>query len=87
MGYRIVYTKHAEKDARKLEQANLKNKAISLLKIIKENPYQNPPPYEKLIGDLKWMYSRRISIQHRIVYLVDEDMGIVKIIKLWTHYE
>ncbi len=96
MGYRLVFTKRAEKDARKLEQMKLDKKAIDLLKIIRENPYQNPSPYEKLIGDLKGMYSRRINIQHRLVYEVldkeisgdhtgDEYDGIIKIIKMWTH--
>lgn len=86
MGYKLVFTKRAEKDARKLEQVKLEAKAIALLKIIKENPYQNPPPYEKLIGDLKGLYSRRINIQHRLVYQI-LDNGIVKILKMWSQYE
>ena len=89
MGFRLVYTKQAEKDAKRLEKTSpqLKKKAINLLKIIKENPFQNPPPYEKLIGDLKGMYSRRINIQHRIVYDVLKDEKVVKILSMYTHYE
>jgi len=87
MGYRIVFTKRATKDAEKLEQAKLDKKAKELLKIIRNNPYQNPPPYEKLVGDLYGSYSRRINIQHRIVYDVIEDEKVVKILKMWTHYE
>lgn len=95
MGYKLIFTKHAENDARRLEQAGLDKKAISLLKFIKGNPYRNPPPYEKLLGDLKGMYSRRINIQHRLVYAVlsnetDEKdpngnlyEGIVKVLKMW----
>lgn len=89
MGFRLVYTKQAEKDAKRLEKTSpqLKKKAINLLKIIRENPFQNPPPYEKLIGDLKGMYSRRINIQHRIVYDVLKDEKVVKILSMYTHYE
>lgn len=99
MGYKLKYTKQADKDARKLEQVGLDNTAKELLKIIKKNPFQNPPPYEKLKGKLKDLYSRRINKQHRIVYevlpndekLKDEDgklfKGIAKIIRMWTHYE
>ncbi|MBA1335766.1 MAG: YoeB toxin protein [Firmicutes bacterium] len=99
MGYKLVFTKRAENDARKLEQAGLEKKAIDLLKIIKNNPYQTPPPYEKLSGDLKGMYSRRINIQHRLIYAVFSNStnqkdsngvlyeGIVKVLKMWTHYE
>ncbi|BCV21994.1 Txe/YoeB family addiction module toxin [Moorella sp. Hama-1] len=87
MGYKLIYTRQAEKDARKLEQAGLDRKAKELLKIIKENPFQTPPSYEGLKGDLKGAYARRINIQHRIVYEVLRDERVVKIIRMWTHYE
>lgn len=87
MSWEIVYTKQAQKDAKKLASAGLKNKAQSLLDVLKENPYQKPPPYEKLVGDLSGAYSRRINIQHRLVYQVYEKEKIVKVIRLWTHYE
>lgn len=87
MSWEVVYTKQAQKDARKLARSGLKRKAIELLEILKVNPYQNPPPYEKLVGDLSGAYSRRINIQHRIVYQVLESERIVKVIRLWTHYE
>lgn len=89
MGYRLIYTKKAEKDAKKLEKTDLqlKHKAIELLKIIKEKPFQNPSPYEKLIGDLRGMYSRRINIQHRIVYYVIKENKVVKILSMYSHYE
>ena len=87
MSWELVFTKQAQKDAKKLASAGLKPKAQSLLTIIKENPYQNPPPYEKLIGDLSGSYSRRINIQHRLVYQVYEEERVIKIIRLWTHYE
>lgn len=87
MGYIIVLTKQAQKDAQKLEACSLDKKAKELLKLIKENPYQNPPPYEKLVGDLKGFYSRRINIQHRIVYEVYDKEKTIKILRMWTHYE
>lgn len=87
MGYIIVITKQAQKDAKKLESCNLDKKAIELLKIIKENPYQTPPPYEKIIGDLKGFYSRRINIKHRIIYEVYEKENTIKILRMWTHYQ
>ena len=87
MGYIILLSKQAQKDAKKLENSNLDKKAKILLKTIKENPYQNPPSYEKLVGDLKGFYSRRINIQHRIVYEVLEEEKIIKILRMWTHYE
>ena len=87
MRWQLVYTKHAQKDAKKLAASGLKDKAMNLLKVLEENPYQNPPPYEKLVGDLAGAYSRRINIQHRIVYEVLEQEHIVKILRLWTHYE
>jgi Txe/YoeB family toxin of toxin-antitoxin system len=83
----IYHTKQAQKDAKKLASANLKAKAKELLNIIQENPYQNPPPYEKLVGDLTGAYSRRINIQHRLVYQVLEKEHSIKVIRLWTHYE
>jgi len=85
--WKIYYTKKAQKDARKLASSGLKNKAEVLLQIISENPYQNPPPYEKLVGDLSGTLSRRINIQHRLVYQVYEQEKSVKILRLWTHYE
>ncbi len=87
MSWELVYTKQAQKDAKKLSGSSLKNKAQELLKIIEKNPYQNPPPYEKLVGDLAGAYSRRINIQHRLVYQVLEVEHVVKVIRLWTHYE
>ena len=87
MGYIIVLTKQAQKDAQKLEACNLETKAKELLKIIKENPHQNSPAYEKLKGDLKGFYSRRINIQHRIIYEVYEKEKTIKILRMWTHYE
>jgi len=83
----LVYTKQAQKDAKKLATSGLKNKAKSLLDIIQKDPYLNPPPYEKLVGDLSGAYSRRINIQHRLVYQVYEKEHTVKVIRLWTHYE
>ena len=87
MSYQLVYTKQARKDARKLTAAGLADKAKKLLSIIGSNPYQNPPPYEKLVGDLSGALSRRINIQHRLVYEVVESAKTVKVIRLWTHYE
>lgn len=85
--YSIVYTKAALKDVTKLKAAGLSSKAKALLDVIRENPYQTPPSYEKLVGDLKGLYSRRINVQHRLVYQVYEEEKIVKIISLWSHYE
>jgi len=87
VSWELVYTKHAQKDARKLAASGLKRKTQELLKVLKENPYQNPPPYEKLVGDLSGAYSRRINIQHRLVYQVFEEEHVVKVLRLWTHYE
>jgi len=87
VSWKVVYTKEAQKDAKKLSSAGLKDKAKQLINIIKENPYQNPPPYEKLIGDLSGSYSRRINIQHRLVYQVYEEEKTIKVIRLWSHYE
>jgi len=83
----LVYTKQAQKDAKKLASSNLRDKAQTLLDIIQINPFQNPPPYEKLVGDLAGAYSRRINIQHRLVYEVVESENTIKILRMWTHYE
>ncbi|MEH2027352.1 Txe/YoeB family addiction module toxin [Nostoc sp.] len=85
--WRLIYTKQAQKDAKKLASSNLKEKAEELLAVLEENPFQNPQPYEKLVGDLSGAYSRRINIQHRLVYEVIESEQVVKIIPMWTHYE
>ena len=87
MSWKLVYTKKAQKDAKRLAQSNLKKKAESILTIIKNDPYQKPPAYEKLVGDLSGAYSRRINIQHRLIYQVFENEKIVKVIRMWTHYE
>lgn len=86
MSWELVFTKQAQKDAKKLARAGLKKKTQILLRVITANPFQNPPPYEKLIGDLTGAYSRRINIQHRLVYQVVRKGSIVKIIRMWTHY-
>lgn len=85
--WQLYYTKQAQKDAKKLSSAGLRSKAERLLSIIESNPFQNPPPYEKLIGDLTGAISRRINIQHRLVYQVLQDEKAVKIIRMWTHYK
>jgi Txe/YoeB family toxin of toxin-antitoxin system len=85
--WKIVYTRQAQRDARKLAASGLREKAETLLDILSEDPFKSPPPYEKLVGDLSGAYSRRINIQHRLVYQVLEDIKIVKIIRMWTHYE
>ena len=85
--YKILYTKRAVKDVPKLKSSGLNTKAKKSIDIIRINPFQTPPPYEKLVGDLQGAYSRRINIQHRLVYQVLEDTKIVKILSLWTHYE
>ncbi len=85
--YKILFTKQAQKDARKLSSSNLKKNAEGLLNIIKTNPFCDYPPYEKLIGDLTGAFSRRITIQHRIVYQVLEEEKIVKVIRMWMHYD
>nr|WP_321398599.1 Txe/YoeB family addiction module toxin [uncultured Desulfobacter sp.] len=87
MIWKVVYTKQAQKDAKKLSSSGLKLKAKEIIEILKENPYQTPPPYEKLIGDLSGAYSRRLNIQHRIVYQIMDADKIVKILRMWTHYE
>ena len=85
--YKIVYTKIAVKDIPNLKAVHLEKTAKALIEIIKENPYQTPPPYEKLVGDLEGLYSRRINIKHRLVYKVLEEEKVIKILSLWTHYE
>ena len=85
--YKLLYTKQAQKDATKLSASNLKKKAEEILEILKNDPFLDYPPYEKLIGDLTGAFSRRLNIQHRIVYQVYEKKKIVKIIRMWTHYE
>ncbi len=87
MTWQLVYTRQAQRDARKVAAAGLRPKAEELLELLARNPFQNPPPFEKLIGDLKGAYSRRINIQHRLVYQVLEQEQIVKILRMWTHYE
>ena len=87
MSWRVVFTKQARKDAKKLSAAGFRPKAEELLAIVRENPYQTPPPYEKLIGDLSGAYSRRINIQRRLVYQILDDEQTVKVIRMWTHYE
>lgn len=85
--WRLAFTEQAQKDAKKLSQAGLRGKAEVLLDIPCENPFKSPPPFEKLVGDLSGAYSRRINIQHRLVYQVLEDLKTVKVIRMWTHYE
>lgn len=87
VSWTLVYTKQALRDAKKLSRSGLKPQAERLLEILAENPYQSPPPYEKLIGDLAGAYSRRINIRHRLVYQVLDDIETVKIVRMWTHYE
>jgi toxin YoeB len=87
VSWRIVFTKQAQKDAKKLSVSGLKSKAEDIIDILRQNPYQTPPPYEKLVGDLSEAFSRRLNIQHRIVYQVFNDDKTVKVIRMWTHYE
>lgn len=87
MSWSIVYTKHAQKDAKKIAQSNLKKKALELISLLLQDPYQNPPQFEKLVGDLEGAYSRRINIQHRLVYQVLDEERLVKVLRMWTHYE
>jgi Txe/YoeB family toxin of toxin-antitoxin system len=87
VSYELVYTNQAKKDAKKLKGSSLAQKAKELLKVIAENPYEDPPPFEALIGDLKGAYSRRLNIQHRLVYQVYDEQRVVKVLRLWTHYE
>lgn len=87
MMWKIVFTKQAQKDAKKLAASGLKSKAEEIIEILKQNPYQTPPSYEKLLGDLSGACSRRLNIQHRVVYQILNDEKIVKVIRMWTHYE
>lgn len=87
VNWRVVFTRQAQKDAKKLSRAGLQDHAEALLAILAKNPYQSPPPFEKLVGDLAGAYSRRINIQHRLVYQILDDIKTVKVIRLWTHYE
>jgi Txe/YoeB family toxin of toxin-antitoxin system len=87
VSWRLVFTKLAKKDAKKIAQSGLKPQANRLLNLLRKDPYRNPPPYEKLVGDLSGAYSRRIKIQHRLIYQILEDINTVKIIRMWTHYE
>lgn len=87
MTWRIVYTKTAKKDAKKLAAAGLKEKAQELLDLLQHNPYESPPPFEKLVGDLSGARSRRINIQHRLVYQILDDEMVVKVLRMWSHYE
>ena len=86
MNWRLVFTKQAQKDAKKLSASGLKTRAEKLLEILKQDPYRTPPPFEKPLGDLKGACSRRINIQHRLVYQVLDDIKTVKILRMWTHY-
>ena len=87
MSWKIVYTKHAKKDAKRLVHSGLKKQAKELLEIIRKDPFHKPPPYEKLVGDLTGAYSRRINIQHRLVYEIRKKAKTVKVLRMWTHYE
>jgi len=87
VSWEVIYAKHVLKDAQKLSASGLKGKAQELLATIEANPFQNPPPYEKLVGDLSGAYSRRINIQHRLVYEVLQEQKIVKVLRMWSHYE
>ena len=87
MTWEVVFTKQAVKDSKKIAESGLKDKTMALLKIVESDPFQNPPPYEKLIGDLQGAYSRRINIQHRLVYEILQSERIVRVLRMWTHYE
>ena len=87
MSWHLLFTKQAQKDAKKIADSGLKEQASRLLELLREDPYQNPPPYEKLVGDLSGAFSRRINIQHRLVYQILDDIKTVKVIRMWTHYE
>jgi len=86
VSWKLVFSKHALKDARKLARSGLKKKATVLLDLLREDPFRRPPPYEKLVGDLSGAYSRRINIQHRLVYEVVAEDRVVKVLRMWTHY-
>jgi len=87
VNWRLVFTRQAKIDAKKIAQSGLKPQASKLLEILENNPYQNPPPYEKLVGDLTGAFSRRINIRHRLIYQVLDVIRTVKVIRMWTHYE
>jgi len=87
VSWRVVYSRHAQKDARKIAKSNLKKKTIELITVLEQDPFQNPPQFEKLVGDLEGAYSRRINIQHRLVYQVLTEEHVVKVLRMWTHYE
>jgi len=87
VSWRLVYTRQARKDARKLAAGGLKRRAQELLDLLAEDPFRRPPPFEKLVGDLAGAYSRRINIQHRLVYQVLAEQGVVQVLRMWTHYE
>ncbi|TVQ19140.1 MAG: Txe/YoeB family addiction module toxin [Spirochaetaceae bacterium] len=87
MSYTVVFTRQAQKDARQVARAGLRTKAEGIIALLEQNPFQTPPPYEKLLGDLSGAYSRRLTIQHRIVYQVYQAERVVKVIRMWTHYE
>ena len=87
MSWQVVFARHALKDAKKLTASGLKPKALELLAILERDPFQNPPPYEKLVGDLAGAYSRRINIQHRLVYEIFTEARTVRVLRMWTHYE
>ena len=87
MSWKVVFTKQALKDSKKIARSNLKTKAQELISLLKQDPFQNPPQFEKLVGDLEGAYSRRINIQHRLVYQVLEQERVVKVLRMWTHYE
>ena len=87
MNWTLIFARQAAKDAKKLKKANLWKNAAKLLDVLRENPFQNPPPYEKLVGDLEGVYSRRINIQHRLIYQTNKQEKIVRVLRMWTHYE
>lgn len=87
VSWQVVFARHAQKDAKKLAAAGLKSKAMELLAVLAADPFQNPPPYEKVVGDLAGAYSRRINIQHRLVYEVFPKERVVRVLRMWTHYE
>lgn len=87
MTWRVIFTKQAQKDAKRLAIAGLRAKADHLIEVLRANPYQTPPPFEKLVGDLAGAYSRRINIQHRLVYQILDEAHMVKVLRMWTHYE
>ena len=87
VGWQVVFTRQAEKDAKKISRAGFRSKVEALLEILRKNPYHKPPLFEKLMGDLQGAYSRRINLQHRLVYQIVSDKRVIKIIRMWTHYE